>query len=370
MRRLIILALILLVAVVVASPTSAQSNKRVYISNDNLMMFEYPAEWEVFTLPLSLRLVDANPSAGENPTIRVDVVYPGTRGLRRGEYAGLQPIQVIEEFQLYLRDLYTFTPIVERELLNKSVAYTTTGNDTILLMVLDLGRNNIGLMVAYTPGNSVSAFEDTLLSIAQTSLYLGPEAEPDPTRPIIVPSGEPETPSEAVEPEAVGMAERDLLAFIMSDAVRPAALVADDDPSDDGMLFLYYGNGDLALFSGGIAPIDISNVRFSTTDGNVFFDGADFGYMMQRLFIPGACIHVRSVDQPYAAPEFCSDTASRELIYLNADTPTRQFVWQSALNATDTFIVQQDNHILGTCTISAGECVITMPPSPFALLVP
>lgn len=371
MRRLIVLALLLfVVAAVIVPPTHAQGDKRVYISSDNLIMFEHPADWEVLALPLSLRLLDANPAAGEDPTIRVDVVYPDTVGLRRGVYAGLQPIQVIEEFQLYLEGLYTFTPIVESQLINKSIAYTTTGNDTILLMVLDLGRNNIGLIVAQTPGNSVSAFEDTILAVATSVLYLGPEADPDPNRPIIIPSGEPETPSEVVDPEAVGMNERDLVSLIASNAARPAALVADDDPSDDGMLFLYYGNGDLALFSGGIAPIDISGLRLTTPDGTLLFEAADFGYMMQRLFIPGACIHVRSVDLPYAAPDFCGATTSHELVYLNSTTPTRQFVWNSAINDTESFIVMQDERVLATCSVAANECYFTLPPSPFALLAP
>ncbi len=312
MRRLIILALIVLMAAVVVGPSNAQGNTRVYISDDDLLMFEYPAEWEVLELPLSLRLLDANPSNGSSPSIRIDLVYPNTRGLRRGEYAGLQPIQVIQEFQLYLRDLYSFTPIVETQLITKSIAYTTTGNDTIMLMVLDLGRNNIGLIVAQTPGNSVSAFETTILSVAQTALYLGPEADPDPNRPIIVPSGTPETPSEVIDPETAGIPNETLLTLIDSSAIRPAALVVDSNSADDGMVFLYYGNGDMALFSGGLAPADISGLTFTTPDGTMFFDGGDFGYMMQHMFMPGACIHIRSVDQPHRAPDFCAETGSRE----------------------------------------------------------
>lgn len=368
MRRLILLAVVLVVGAVVAAPAHAQSNTRVYISDDDLMMFEHPADWEVITLPLSLRLLDANPAIGEEPTIRIDVVYPNTRGLRRGTYAGLEPRQVIEEFQLYLRDLYTFTPIVETQLLTKDIAYTTTGNDTIMLMVIDLGRNNIGLIVAQTPGNSVIAFESELLDVAQTALYLGPAADPDPNRPIIIPSGEEETPSDAVSPDAVGIPEGDVMTVFDAGASRPAALVTDGDPSHDGMVFLYYANGDLSLFSGGIVPVDISNFTFVAPDGEAFYSTDDLGYMMQSLFVPGACIQIRSVDIPFAAPDFCQTTS--ELLYLDGTTPTREFVWNAALVEHETFDVVQDGVVLATCEVAAGECMFNMPPSGFALLAP
>lgn len=397
MRRLFILVLVMAVLSVIAAPSHAQdSGKRVYISDDDLIMFEHPAEWEVIELPLSLRLLDANPSIGETPTIRLDVVYPmGAPGLRRGTYAGLQPVQVIEEFQLYLRDIYDFSPNVELTLSNKAIAYTTTGNDTIMLVVMDLGRNNIGLIVAQTTGASVMGFEELILDVAETALYLGPQVDPDPTRPVTDPTGgglvpteetpapsATEAPADGATPTAdptafptepadagtTGLTTDGIVALIASGAVQPAALVVDDNPADDGMVFMYYRDGDLSLFSGGIAPVDISYVRFVSPDGATVFSSDDFGYMQQRLFVPGQCIHIRSVDLPYAAPDFC--TTTHELVYLTSELNTRHFVWNSAHNASDTFNVVQDDTVLATCSISAGECMFTMPPSPFALLAP
>ena len=221
MRRvgipIVTLALLAALVLPLLLPAQAQGDKRVYISEDDLIIFEYPADWEVIRLPLSVRLLSfIDPAARTTIDLRVDVVYPGTRGLARNTYAGLTTTQVVQEFIRNLDSLYVFDPITVEALLTKEVAYTFTDGGRIMLMAVDLGRENIGLLVAYVETGTVDAFTLDILEVASTLLFLGPEATPQPRDGAgveiqVVPAGpdvvpfivDPET-GEILNPEVAG----------------------------------------------------------------------------------------------------------------------------------------------------------------------
>lgn len=179
--RLLVVVLISTLVMPLLFPASAQDGDdvRVYISDDFTISFEYPAEWQVIELPLNVRVVNFfDPATQTNIDLRMDVVYPGTRGLRQGEYAGLTTTQIIQEFIRVLDDFYVFDPIIVEQLFNKEVAYTFTDGGRIMLLSMDLGRNNIGIVVAYVTTGTIDAYLFDVLEITQSIQFVGPEVQP------------------------------------------------------------------------------------------------------------------------------------------------------------------------------------------------
>lgn len=415
MRRVALVMLIGVLLVGVVLPAGAQGGeKRIYITEDDLFMFEYPAEWEVLRLPLSIRLLGTDGNASEDIFLRVDLVYPGTRGLREGEYAGLSPSDVLEEFRTILSGFYDFAPATTEDLLNKEVAYTTTDGDQIMLMAMDLGRNNIGLLLAYTEGESVFTYIDLLLEIGRTSLYFGNEAEAQdraPTELRIVPAGpdvvpfiiDPDTgeiidPS-TVAPPATDEAEsgEDETSTEGTEEAAPAEIATetpstspDSDanaPTEDEESFgvnpdtvpvafyndiatssitLIYGDGTLAVVNTGNTPVDLGGLELVAPDGQ-YFDAADFTYVMRRVFVPGNCLYIHAADQPAAMPAYCNPTGSRSVQYLYRDGESRAFVWNQAVSSNETFGVLRDGELVARCMLRDGACTLELPLSFFAL---
>lgn len=357
MSRLVSGILIALILVSLAATRSnrvvaQESESKTFTSSNGLFTFQYPGDWVLDETASVARLVSFA-TAEQAFQVRVEVIFPGSSGMSVGAYAGIPPADIIEQFRVNLAGSFTLGPTTPDNAGGKAIAYATTQAGAIapelptdiLLLTMDLGGNNVGLMYAETSNGGLSATLTALKAIAGSAVYSGPAVTPVVQQPVVTQPSAPQQPPASTD----------------GTPAAPQGPAVQQPPRATGQVHLFYADGTMTIYNGGDTPVSIAGIQLVVPGTTNNFGANDYGYIFQRLFIPDSCIFLHLATQPFSAPDFCRKTGTRQLTYLFGDTGERFFAWNSSFNTGATFLVMQGETTLATCTIAAGECTFEAP---------